>query len=231
MGRVGRFLFLFTALSLLWRVVESREDIEGLTRITAGSYRDDDERSSRKYILRHVRTPMVVPVASPSPKVDNPDSVVSTSNAPPVEQIGNDSQESGQSGISVGGWVGIGFGIVLVLLIAVYFIIGQKKVTEYFVRIIRDRIQRRDNKFSARQHDQETLDSLEVRCSSKSENRHGSRPGSSIGHYETNAGTPMTVHEIPIAPIEIEPDGRMSPKLPIASRQLSGSPVATSFQS
>lgn len=186
---------------------------------------DSDVSPSRKILLRSIRAPAVPTTIDPA--LERPDQDL---RAPPVnvsspESIGKEPQESDQSGISVGAWVGIGFGIVLVLLIAVYFIIGQRKVTEYFVRVIRDRIQRRDNKFSHRQHDQETLDSLEVRCSSKSENRQGSRQGSSIGHYETNAGTPMTVHEIPIAPIDIEPDGRMSPKLPIASRQLTGSPV------
>ena len=139
----------------------------------------------------------------------------------------SESQETEQPAIPVGGWVGIGFGILLVLLVALYFIVGQRKVTEYFVRVIRDRIQRRD-KFSTRQADQETLDSLEVRCSSKSENRHGSKYGSSIGHNETNSGTPRTINDIPIAPIEIEPDGRMSPKLPIPSRRISSVHAETS---
>lgn len=184
-----------------------------------------DDRKPRKVILRKARSPLSEGNQDLSDVVANQTSKRLSSKLGKADDLPQDSQESEQSGIPVGGWVGIGFGIFLILLIAIYFLIGHRRVTEYFVRIIRDRIQRHDRKISSRQADQETLDSLEVRCSSKSENQQGSKVGSSIGFYETNAGTPMTVNDIPVAPIEIEADGRMSPKLPIPSRQLSGSHV------
>jgi hypothetical protein len=184
-----------------------------------------DDRYQRKVMLRQIRSPRFVENENPVEGSVDRTSAHLTSKTDRAEEYVQEPHATEQSGISVGGWVGIGFGIFLVLLIVIYFLIGQRRVTEYFVRIIRDRIQRRDRKISSRQPDTETLDSLEVRCSSKSENRNGSKLGSSIGHYETNAGTPMTVYDIPVAPIEIEADGRMSPKLPIASRQVCGSSI------
>ena len=225
MANMSTFLLVMTALGLLSYMVDAQQGVDQFSGVPLVSHNGIRETSPRKITLRQIRSPVALEKAKPGTRLADPVFDDRASEVSAADQVVNEPETVEQSGIPVGGWVGIGFGIVLVLLIAVYFIIGQRKVTEYFVRVIRDRIQRRDNKFSNRQHDQETLDSLEVRCSSKSENRQGSRQGSSIGHYETNVGTPMTVHEIPVAPIEIEPDGRMSPKLPIANRRLTGSPL------
>jgi hypothetical protein len=223
MANISTFLSLITVLGLISRVVYAQQEVVQFSGVPLVTHNGMTETSPRRITLRHIRSPVALEKAKPGMVQAGSVPDDRTSDVSATDQVVNEPETVEQSGIPVGGWVGIGFGIVLVLLVAVYFIIGQRKVTEYFVRVIRDRIQRRDKKYSKRQHDQETLDSLEVRCSSKSENRQGSRQGSSIGYYETNVGTPITVHDIPVAPIEIEPDGRMSPKLPIASRRLTGS--------
>ena len=110
------------------------------------------------------------------------------------------------SGLPVGAWVGIGFGILIFVALALLFFIGHKRVTEYFVAIIAKRPGWHDNREKDR--DLTFIEPEPSQCY----NARGSHGGS------TN--TPKTsVPDFPFASVEVDADGRVSPRLPIMSKR------------
>jgi hypothetical protein len=188
----------------------------------------DSEKSAARHriVLKQVNSPtpllrqaIILGGTSKSQTISSPRLDPETPN--PLDPNAEDSSE-----LPVGAWVGIGLGILLFILVGVYYFVGHKRVTDYFVKIISARLKRKEVPGGrSRNSEHDTLDSLEVRCSSKSENRYGSKPGSSIGNYDTSSGTPRTVIEAIVAPIEIDSEGRISPRLPIGGSRRSTSSI------
>ena len=129
-----------------------------------------------------------------------------TTISPTVSPIPAEPQSKNEvSGLPVGAWVGIGLAIFFVLAAVTVFFIGHKKVSEYFVSII---AKRRGKEPIPPQKTKVILSDL---VATRSHSR---------SSYKASAGSPRTtLPDIPFAPIEIESDGRMSPRLPIASKR------------
>ena len=132
---------------------------------------------------------------------------LSTTISPSIEPLPSDPKsDSRVSGLPVGAWIGIGFGIFVILLIGVIFFIGHKRVTEYFVGLLARRQARPVAPVQKGTHSVH-LESVVSSSHSRSSQKGGS-------------STPRTATpEIPFATFDFEADGRMSPRLPIASRR------------
>ena len=113
-------------------------------------------------------------------------------------------------GLPIGAWIGIGFALLILILVGIVWFVGHKRVIEYFVSLTTRRsrkgtpLPRVSTQFDAGQ-----LEALPVRSSSG----HFSK----ISHSGSTPRTGLT--DIPFASIEIDGDGRMSPRLPIASKR------------
>lgn len=110
--------------------------------------------------------------------------------------------------VSVGVWIGIAFAVLFVLLVSVVFFIGHRKVSEYFVSLYalkfvkRYKLTRNDPRT-----DREQPGNVSPQMHEKASHLH-------------SGCTPRTATpEIPFAAIEIEIDGRRSPRLPITSKR------------
>ena len=118
-------------------------------------------------------------------------------------------------GLPVGAWVGIGFAVAFILVLGAVLFFGHKKVTDYLVAAMT-----RKNRNS----------SQPARPDRGSISLHPLPPRSSSVYLskmsQTGAtSTPRTTAtDIPFASIEIEPDGRLSPRLPIPSKRGSSLP-------
>lgn len=128
------------------------------------------------------------------------------------------SEEPPSSGLPVGAWIGIGFALLFLILVGIVWFVGHKRVIEYVVSM-KTRASRKATPLprSITVTDPVHLEPLPVRTSS--------------GHFSKNshpASTPRTaMTDIPFASVEIDSDGRMSPRLPIASKRgssLNGTP-------
>ena len=114
--------------------------------------------------------------------------------------------------LPVGAWVGIAFAILAALVIGLFFFVGHRRVREYYVSMMQNRDKpSKSAPTASKPADVLTLDSLDVRCSTRSDN---GRVSSGYDH----CFSPRTC-DIPFAPVEVETDGRLSPKLPILSKR------------
>jgi hypothetical protein len=128
-----------------------------------------------------------------------------------THRIPSDPKTDHSSGpLPVGAWIGIGFGVLLVVLVAVLIFFGHKKVTEALVTFL-SRRRRSDPVVVTHSPPRPMLDSV--------------RPRSNSGHlskisHSGMSSTPRTaVPDIPFAAIDIEADGRLSPRLPIMNKR------------
>ena len=116
-------------------------------------------------------------------------------------------------GLPIGAWIGIGFAILVILILVVVLVFGHKKVTEYLVAKLTRNGSRRSRT------GQSNVFQLNV---------HPLPPRTCSDHFSKMShtgtiSTPRTVSpDFPFASIEVEPDGRLSPRLPIPSKR--GSP-------
>lgn len=136
----------------------------------------------------------------PTPKV-----IESRSN---IGEVSTTAAPTSSSGLPVGAWVGIGFAILIVLVLVLFFFVGHRRVREYYVSLMQSRRRLDDSKH---QVELQTSDSLDVRCSTRSDN---GRVSSGFDH----GFSPRTV-DFPFAAVEVDIDGRLSPKLPILSKR------------
>jgi len=155
----------------------------------------------------------------PSSAIESPDLLNQTvqDSLDSTEVASSNISSNSSTDVPVGAWVGIGLGILLLILIGVYYFIGQKRVTDYFVAIISARLRKGGKQQQQQQQSPEHNDttSLDVRCSSKS--------AGAADRITSTSSTPRTTVDVIIAPIEIDSDGRMSPRLPIGNRRRLGS--------
>jgi hypothetical protein len=125
------------------------------------------------------------------------------------------SERNDPGGLPVGAWVGIGFAVVFFLTLCVVLFFGHRKVTDYLVAIV-TRKSRNSGQGVQGVRNSTPLHTLPPRSSSI----HMSK----ISHTGS-ASTPRTmIPDIPFASIEIESDGRLSPRLPIPSKRGSSLP-------
>ena len=129
-----------------------------------------------------------------------------------TQPIPSDPKTDHSSGaLPVGAWIGIGFGVLFLLIVAVLVFFGHKKVTEALVTFLSRRRRRSDPAVVVQSPPRPTLDSV--------------RPRSNSGHlsklsHSGMSSTPRTaVPDIPFAAIDIEADGRLSPRLPIINKR------------
>ncbi|TEB19923.1 hypothetical protein C9890_0136 [Perkinsus sp. BL_2016] len=117
-------------------------------------------------------------------------------------------------GLPIGAWIGIGFAVLFILILGVVLFFGHKKVTEYLVAKL-TRNGRRS--YPTRQSNVFQL------------NVHPLPPRTCSEHFSKMSqtgtmSTPRTVApDFPFASIDVEPDGRLSPRLPIPSKRGSSS--------
>lgn len=118
------------------------------------------------------------------------------------------SPPSSSSTLPVGAWVGIGFAICITLVLIVFFLVGHRRVREYYVSLMQTRVGRKRPTVAPKQVDVLTLDSIDIRCSTRSDN----------GRVSDHSFSPRT-SDLPFAPVDVELDGRLSPRLPILSKR------------
>lgn len=138
-----------------------------------------------------------------------------------------DLQPETETGLSVGAWVGIGVGVAVVIIAVLYFFVCNKRIRESLVRFLLKRegkLESYDNKLGVarKQTEPPQCHTLEAgglkfpRIASPS-----TFPSEGSTHFSPR------ILNIPFAPIDIDHEGRMSPRLPIASKQSSSSVAGT----
>lgn len=129
--------------------------------------------------------------------------------------------EQRTSGLPVGAWIGIGFAILLVVILGVLLFFGQKRVRESLVKFM-SRSKKPEASDPILPPQGKVMVPLPVRSYSVQSKASRAWSGS----------TPRTiVPDLPFASIEVEPDGRLSPRLPIANKRggsLPGTPNSIS---
>jgi hypothetical protein len=183
------------------------------------------DTSAERKSLRQERTTLtenVLPQVYEAPKRESslPSTTATTQPTTPAIPAELKSEQR-TSGLPVGAWIGIGFAISLVVILGVLLFFGQKRVTESLV------------KFMSRRKKPEAVDpillsqgkvTVPLPARSYSVQSKASRAWS--------GSTPRTIiPDLPFASIEVEPDGRLSPRLPIANKRggsLPGTPNSVS---
>jgi hypothetical protein len=140
----------------------------------------------------------------------------------PGDKSVNLTQDSGSS--NVGLWVGVGFAILIAVLLVVCMFIGHKRVREFFVVVMTRRWRHKTKpgtKVALSPHAPSLiLENGEINCSSRSDHPMRISP---VKMLRRDFGTPRTMTPeptlIPTALIEMTSDGRMSPRLPITSKR------------
>jgi hypothetical protein len=138
-----------------------------------------------------------------------------------------DLQPETETSLSVGAWVGIGIGVAVVIIAVLYFFVCNKRIRESLVRFLLKRegnLASYDDKLGIAQKPTEPPggDTLEAgsikfpRITSPS-----TFPSEGSTHFSPR------ILNIPFAPVDIDHEGRMSPRLPIASKQSSSSVAGT----
>jgi hypothetical protein len=139
---------------------------------------------------------------------------VSGDQTPPVSS--NILKETASSGLPVAAWVGIGFGILFLLILGLVLFFGHKKVTDYLVaKLTRTRMNQSQGQGGRILHQTPILPTP-----TRSQSGYTSKLSQTC-----SSSTPRTaIPDIPFASIEIEPDGRLSPRLPIPNKRGSSLP-------
>lgn len=133
--------------------------------------------------------------------------------------------ESSTSGLPVGAWVGIGFCIFFLCILGIVLFFGHRRVTDTLVAKLARQKRRIFAEPSGRNAPIAIVGPTPTRTHSAMLIKM-SYTGSSSTHR-------TSVPDIPFAPVEVDPDGRLSPRLPIASKRgsyLPGTPNSTSLR-
>lgn len=147
--------------------------------------------------------------------------IFSSSTPLPVVVGVNDTQSS----LPVGAWVGIALGIAAILIAAIYYFVGNKRIREKFVSMALRKRRERAERPTHLDAEMGTFDP-ELVYNDCPESRWTKRPTITSTH-PGDLSIQLTPRDVPFAPIDVDLDGRMSPRLPIASKQGSMSTAGT----
>ena len=118
--------------------------------------------------------------------------------------------EQSESGVPLGAWIGIAFAVMFLILLSIVWFVGRRKVTEYFVSLY-TRKWRRESEFpmiTPQKHwNQMSAEYMSTVASEK------------VPQNATACSERICIPDIPFAAIDVEPDGRQSPRLPIANKR------------
>ncbi len=202
-------MLLLSAVPILVGVVEafSNDDMQyrqdasaGFSNIVGSSLTYPDGTYSSRRLL-----------AQPVPPVRNATRNITTTPIPVVVV----SDPESDSSFPIGAWVGIALAATAILIAAIYYFVGHKRIRETFVL----RALRKSRKHSKDEKSDMEFGSLDAKLDCP-EARWVKRPTITSTHPgDISLQLTPRLDDIPYAPIDLEPDGRMSPRLPFASKQ------------
>lgn len=134
--------------------------------------------------------------------------------------------------LPIGAWVGIGLGVAAILIAAIYYFVGNKRIRETFVSMALRKSRKNPSKNKTADVEIGRLDPDLVynECPEARWAKRSTITSTAPGNLSLQISP--RILEIPFAPIDVDTDGRMSPRLPIASKQGStptaGTPSVTS---